>query len=125
MDSPTIRITFLEKFGKLTRIIRSSFGNRTCQILLVQKTFHRHYRPPSERSKTSQSRVTRWIDRLLPFHFDIKLLAGNKMGLIDYNSQNLVGLAIPPSQYDEEFVVASIKAFINNLELIDNVILLI
>ena len=29
----------------------------------------------------------------------------------------------PPSQYDEEFVVASINAFINNLELIDNVIL--
>ena len=38
------------------------------------------------------------------------------MELIDYNSRNLVGLAIPPSQYDEEFVVASIKAFINNRE---------
>ena len=36
-------------------------------------------------------------------------------------SRNLVGLAIPPSEYDEEFVVASIKAFINNLEMIDNV----
>ena len=28
-----------------------------------------------------------------------------------------------PSNYDEEFVVASINAFINDLELIDNVIL--
>ena len=46
------------------------------------------------------------------------------MGLIeDYKSRNPVGLAIPPSEYDEEFVVASINAFINNLELIDNVIL--
>ena len=77
----------------------------------------------SKRSKTSQRRLTRWIDRLIPFHFDIKYLAGNKMGLIDYMSRNPVGLAIPPSQYDEEFVVASFKAFINNLELIDNVIL--
>ena len=37
----------------------------------------------SERSKTSQNRLTRWIDRLIPFHFDIKHFAGSKMGLID------------------------------------------
>ena len=77
----------------------------------------------SEQSKTSHSRLTRWIDQLILFHFDIKHLAGNKMGLIDYMPQNLAGMAIPPSEYDEEFVVASINAFINNLELIDNVIL--
>ena len=45
------------------------------------------------------------------------------MGLIDYMSRNPVELAIPPSQYDEELDVASINAFINNVELIDNVIL--
>ena len=77
----------------------------------------------SERSKTSESRLTRWIDRLIPFHFDIKHLAGIKMGLIGYISRNQVGLAIPPSEYDEEFVVTSIRAFNNNLEMIDNVIL--
>ena len=76
----------------------------------------------SERSKTSQSRLTRWINRLIPFHFDIKHLAGNKMGLIGYMSQNPYGLVIPLSEYDEEFVVASIKTFINNLEMIYNVI---
>ena len=38
-------------------------------------------------------------------------------------SRNSVGLAIPPSEYDEEFVVASIRTFNNNLEMIDNVIL--
>ena len=68
------------------------------------------------RSKISQSRLKRWIDRLIPFHFDIKLLAGNKMGLIDYMSRNPVGLAIPPSEYDEEFVAASIKVIINNIK---------
>ena len=77
----------------------------------------------SERSKTSQSRLTRWIDRLILFHFDIKHLAGSKMGSIDYVSRNLVRLVIPPSEYDEEFVVASIRTFINNLEMIENVIL--
>ena len=77
----------------------------------------------SERTKTSQSRLTRWIDRLNPFHFDIEHLAGSKMGLIDYMSRNPVGLAIPPSEYDKEFVVASIRTFIDNLEMVDNVIL--
>ena len=36
--------------------------------------------------KTYQSRLTRWIDRLIPFDFDIQHLAGSKMGLIDYIS---------------------------------------
>ena len=77
----------------------------------------------SERSKTSQSRLTRWIDRLIPFHFDIKHLAGSKMGLIDYMSRNPVELPLAPSEYDEAFVVETITTFINNLEMIDNVIL--
>ena len=38
-------------------------------------------------------------------------------------SQNSVRITIPPSEYDEEFVVASINTFINNLEMIEHVIL--
>ena len=49
----------------------------------------------SEQSKTSQSRLTKWIVRLIPFNFDIKHLAGSKMGLTDYISRNPVGIAIP------------------------------
>ena len=45
------------------------------------------------------------------------------MGLIDYMSRNPVGLAISPSEYDEELVVASIRTFSNSLEMIDNIIL--
>ena len=45
------------------------------------------------------------------------------MGLIDCMSPNPIGLAKTPKGYDEEFVVAPIRTFINNLELIDNVIL--
>ena len=45
------------------------------------------------------------------------------MGLIDCMSRNPAGLTIPLSEYDEEFVVASIRTFINNLKMIDNVIL--
>ena len=45
------------------------------------------------------------------------------MGLIDYMSRNPVRLPIPTSEYDDELVVASINIFLNNLEIIDNVIL--
>ena len=38
-------------------------------------------------------------------------------------SRNPVGLALPPSEYDEEFFVASVGTFIKKLEMIDNVIL--
>ena len=50
----------------------------------------------SKRSKTSQSRLTRWIDRLIPSHFDIKHLAGSIMRLIDYMSRYPVRLPLPP-----------------------------
>ena len=45
------------------------------------------------------------------------------MGLFDYVSRTPVGIAIPPSAYDEEIVVVSINSFVNNLETIDNLIL--
>ena len=32
-------------------------------------------------------------------------------------------MSIPPREYDEEFIVSSNSTFINNLEMIDNVIL--
>ena len=45
------------------------------------------------------------------------------MELVDYMYQNPFGLPIPPSDYDEEFVVTSINSFIINHEVIDNLIL--
>ena len=36
---------------------------------------------------TYKSRLTRWLDRLLPFHFTIDHLPGSKMGLVDYISR--------------------------------------
>ena len=77
----------------------------------------------SKRFNTSQSRLTRWIERLIPFNFDIKHLAGSKMRFIDYIYQNPVGIAISPSEDDEEFFVKSINLLVNNLEMIDNLIL--
>ena len=57
-------------------------------------------------NKSYNGRLTRWIDRLLPFDFNIEHIPGAKMGLVDYISRQ-------PNQevtnkYDEEFAVATI-----------------
>ena len=38
-------------------------------------------------NKSYNSRLTRWIDRLLPFDFNIEHIPGTKMGLVDYISR--------------------------------------
>ena len=39
-------------------------------------------------NKTYQSRLTRWVDRLLPFHFKVEHIAGKNMGFADYLSRH-------------------------------------
>ena len=39
-------------------------------------------------NKTYQSRLTRWVDRLLPFNFTIEHIAGSKMGFVDLMSRS-------------------------------------
>ena len=62
---------------------------------------------PNQGNKTYHSRLTRWVDRLLPFNFTIKHLAGKDMGFTDLISRIPSEKALPISHYDEEFVVAN------------------
>ena len=59
-------------------------------------------------NKSYNSRLTRWIDRLLPFDFNIKHILGTKMGLVDYTSHQPNQEAKVTNNYDEEFAVATI-----------------
>ena len=71
-------------------------------------------------NKSYNSRLTRWVDRLLLFQFDIEHLPGAKMGLVDYLSRHPSQKAEKVSAYDEEFIVAKLKLIstsINALEL--------
>ena len=66
--------------------------------------------PKSHRSnKSYNSRLTRWIDRLLPFDFNIEHIPGTRMGLVDYISRQPNQNAKSVNQYDEEFMVATIS----------------
>ena len=71
-------------------------------------------------NKSYNSRLTRWIDRLLPFQFDIKHLPGAKMGLVGYIFRSPNQKAKENFAYDEEFIVAKsklISASVNSLNL--------
>ena len=59
-------------------------------------------------NKSYNSRLTRWIDRLLPFDFNIEHITGAKMGLVDYISRQPNQEAKVTNKYDEEFEVATI-----------------
>ena len=59
-------------------------------------------------NKTMHNRLTRWVNRLLPFNFKISHLPGKDMGFTDLLSRLPSGKALPISHYDDEFVVASI-----------------
>ena len=60
-------------------------------------------------NKSYSSQLTRWIDRLLPFGFDIEHIPGTRIGLVDYLSRQPNQKAKIITQYDEEFMVATIS----------------
>ena len=62
-------------------------------------------------NKTYQSRLTRWVDRLLPYQFTITHIPGRDMSIVDYLSREPNGEPWPESELDERFVVTSIESF--------------
>ena len=60
-------------------------------------------------NKSYYSRLTRWTDCLLPFDFNIERIHGTRMGLVDYISSQPNQKAKNITQYDEDFMVATIS----------------
>ena len=65
----------------------------------------------NQSNKTYQSRLTRWVDRLLPYQFNIVHIPGRDMGIVDYLSRDPFNDPWPESELDEKFVVATINSF--------------
>ena len=51
-------------------------------------------------NKRYQSRLTRWVDRLLPYHFTVVHIPGKDMGIVDYLSREPNGEPWPESYLD-------------------------
>ena len=62
-------------------------------------------------NNTYQSRLTRWVDRLLPNQFNIVYIPGKDMGIVDYLSRDPFNDPWPESELDEKFVVTTINSF--------------
>ena len=66
---------------------------------------------PNRGNKTVSSRLTRWVDRLLPFDFKVIHVAGRTLGMADYLSRhpsNLEGTSIKVEMlWNEWFTVNS------------------
>ena len=60
-------------------------------------------------NKSYNSQLTRWIDRLLAFGFNIEHFPGTHMGLVDYILRKPIQKAKSITQCDEEFMVATIS----------------
>ena len=61
-----------------------------------------------------QSRLNRWVNRLLPFNFKIKHIPGKEMGFTDFLSRLPSGKALPTSHSDSEFVVNTVQKIVVN-----------
>ena len=60
-------------------------------------------------TKTAQSRLTRWADKLLPLDFSVEQLPCKEMGFVDYLSRYPSGEPVPVSLDDEKFVIALVN----------------
>ena len=69
----------------------------------------------NKKNKTIFSRVTRWIDRIIPFDFVKEHMPEAKIGLADYLSRHPVGEAMRVSLYDNTFTVAKLHSITNSL----------
>ena len=69
----------------------------------------------NKKNKNMFSRLTRWIDRNIPFDFVIELMPGAKIGLEDFLSRHPVGKATRVSLYDNTFTVAKLQSITNSL----------
>ena len=60
-------------------------------------------------AKTTQTRLVRWVDRLLPFGNEILQISGKNMLLMDFLSRHMVGLAPRMSELNNTDVVAQVN----------------
>ena len=66
-------------------------------------------------NKTYQSRLFRWVDKLLPFEFTVEHIPGKNLGFADYISRNPSGKSTPESEGDEKFIINTIHEIKNAL----------
>ena len=65
-------------------------------------------------NKTYQSRLTRWVDRLLPYQFKIVHIPGKDMGIVDYLSREPTGEPWPEPNWMKNLWSLRLSVFIEH-----------
>ena len=68
-------------------------------------------------NKTMGSKLTRWVNRLLPFNFNFRHLRRKEMGFTNLLSRLPSGRALPSSHYANEFVFATFNKITDSLSI--------
>ena len=68
----------------------------------------------NQSNKRTHRRLTRWVNRFLPFNFKIRHIPGKEIGFTDLMSRLPSGKALPTSYYYIEFVVATVNKISEN-----------
>ena len=75
---------------------------------------------PNRGNKTFSSRLIRWVEKLLPFDFEVVCVAGRTLGMADCLSRhpsNLEGASIKAEMlWNEWFTVNSVNRLIDGLD---------
>ena len=94
---------------------RNYIFGRKFTVLTYHKALVSLLNGNNKKNKTMFGRLTRWIDRIIPFDFVIEHMPGAKSGLVDYLSRHPVGEATRMSLYDNTFTVAKLHSITNSL----------
>ena len=75
----------------VSECFRNYIFGRKLTVVADHKTLVSLLNGNIKKNKTRFSRLTRWIDRIIPFGFVIEHMPGAKIGLADYLSRHPVG----------------------------------
>ena len=97
----TFSLLNLRPIFTVRRALRSVITDRRALLFIMW---------PIWANRSINSRLTRLVDLLLPFHFSIDDRPGSKMGLVDYILQEPQKKAVNMSTYVKQFIVAKLDA---------------
>ena len=102
------------------RILQKLHSRKTFYVITDHKALISLLNGKNKKNKTLFSRLTRWLDRFIPFDFVIEHKPGAKIRLADYLSRHPSEPPKPISQYDNLFTVAKLVSMKKSLDFTNN-----
>ena len=99
-----------------TKYFRNCIFGRKFKVLTDHKVLVTILNENNKKNQTMYSRVTWWIDRIIPFDFVKEHMPGAKIGTADFFSRHPVGEAKRKIRYDNTFTESKVVKENCNIE---------